>query len=215
MSRKLAGSPPACLMASMVAMARPAPLTTQPMLPVELDVAADAELLGLRPRGGPLRRGRAGRTMSGWRKRALSSKFILASRARRRLSAVTTSGLISASEASFAVKAAVEAAHELDGRAQEVAGQAEWRRRAGGRGRAGSRRRVDRRRCGSSRARRRRPPRSRCRRPRWPSRPGGRCRCRSRCRDRARAGSGICSSTSTRLTMRPSGPVWWVTSACR
>src|SRR5262249_21342848 len=33
MSRKLAGSPPACLIMSMVAMARPAPLMMQPMLP--------------------------------------------------------------------------------------------------------------------------------------------------------------------------------------
>jgi hypothetical protein len=33
MSRKFAGSPPACLIMSMVAMARPAPLMMQPMLP--------------------------------------------------------------------------------------------------------------------------------------------------------------------------------------
>ena len=32
-SRKLAGSPPASLMMSIVAIARPAPLTMQPMLP--------------------------------------------------------------------------------------------------------------------------------------------------------------------------------------
>ncbi len=32
-SRKLAGAPPCSLMMSMVAMARPAPLTMQPMLP--------------------------------------------------------------------------------------------------------------------------------------------------------------------------------------
>ena len=35
-SRKLAGSPPNSLMVSMVAMARPAPLTRQPMLPSRL-----------------------------------------------------------------------------------------------------------------------------------------------------------------------------------
>ena len=35
-SRKLAGWPPKCLMMSMVAMARPAPLTMQPMLPSSL-----------------------------------------------------------------------------------------------------------------------------------------------------------------------------------
>jgi hypothetical protein len=34
MSRKLAGSPPASLIMSMVAMARPAPLTMHPILPV-------------------------------------------------------------------------------------------------------------------------------------------------------------------------------------
>ena len=33
MSRKLAGSPPASLIVSIVAIARPAPLTMQPMLP--------------------------------------------------------------------------------------------------------------------------------------------------------------------------------------
>ncbi len=38
-SRKLAGSPPWYLMMSMVLMARPAPLTRQPMLPVEADEA--------------------------------------------------------------------------------------------------------------------------------------------------------------------------------
>ena len=32
-SRKFAGSPPKCLMMSIVAIARPAPLTMQPMLP--------------------------------------------------------------------------------------------------------------------------------------------------------------------------------------
>ena len=35
-SRKLAGSPPASLMMSMVAMARPAPFTMQPTLPSSL-----------------------------------------------------------------------------------------------------------------------------------------------------------------------------------
>ena len=35
-SRKLAGLPPASLMMSMVAMARPAPLTMQPMVPSSL-----------------------------------------------------------------------------------------------------------------------------------------------------------------------------------
>ena len=35
-SRKFAGWPPKCLMMSMVAMARPAPLTMQPMLPSSL-----------------------------------------------------------------------------------------------------------------------------------------------------------------------------------
>ena len=37
-SRKLAGSPPACLIMSIVAMARPAPLTMQPIVAVQLDV---------------------------------------------------------------------------------------------------------------------------------------------------------------------------------
>ena len=36
MSRKLAGSPPSNLIASIVAMARPAPLTMQPMSPSSL-----------------------------------------------------------------------------------------------------------------------------------------------------------------------------------
>ena len=44
-SRKLAGSPPKYLMMSIVAIARPAPLTMQPMLPVELDVG-EPGLLG-------------------------------------------------------------------------------------------------------------------------------------------------------------------------
>ena len=58
MSRKLAGSPPARLTRSIVVIARPAPLTMQPIVPSSLmKVSVGLARLGDRP--GPPRRGRA------------------------------------------------------------------------------------------------------------------------------------------------------------
>ena len=102
-SRKLAGCPPKCLMMSMVAMARPAPLTMQPMLPSSL-MKFRSNFLASISAGSSSSRSRRS-SSSRWRKRALSSKVILQSRASTLPSAVTTSGLISTRAASTSTKA--------------------------------------------------------------------------------------------------------------
>ena len=91
---------------SIVAIASPAPLTRQPMLPSSemydrsnFDASISA--------GSSSSRSRIA-TMSGWRNSALSSKLIFASSATTLPSPVTISGLISASDASVSSNALVE-----------------------------------------------------------------------------------------------------------
>ena len=92
-SRKFAGSPPTSLIVSIVAMARPAPLTRQPTLPSSL-MNDRPYLLASTSAGSSSLRSRSAAT-SGWRKRALASKLIFASRATTSPWAVTTRGFTS------------------------------------------------------------------------------------------------------------------------
>src|SRR5690606_4249037 len=98
-SRKLAGKPPFSLIRSMVAMARPAPFTMQPMLP------SSATWLSSHSAA---RRARSSSWLGssiafsfGWRYRALPSILILASRQCRLPSLVITSGFTSSSARSL------------------------------------------------------------------------------------------------------------------
>src|SRR3984885_13799340 len=102
-SRKFAGSAPNSLIVSMVAMASPAPLTKQPMLPPSemydrsyFDASTSA--------GSSSSKSRIA-TMSGWRNSAFESKFNFASSAITSPFPVMISGLISASEASRSTNA--------------------------------------------------------------------------------------------------------------
>ncbi len=97
-SRKFAGSPPACLIMSMVAMARPAPLTMQPISPSRRYSSGCARRPG--PRAG---RSATGRACPRWRGGGTSRcrrTTSWASSARTRSSRVTTSGLTSSIVAS-------------------------------------------------------------------------------------------------------------------
>ena len=102
-SRKLAGSAPNNLIASMVAIASPAPFTRQPMLPLS-EMYDRSNLEASTSAGSSSSRSRMA-TISGWRNSALSSKFSLASSASTLPSPVRISGLISASDASHSTKA--------------------------------------------------------------------------------------------------------------
>jgi hypothetical protein len=100
-SRKFAGSPPKSLIVSIVAIARPAPFTMQPMLPsseMYESSCFDASISS----GSSSSMSRIA-TMSGWRNSALSSKLNFASSAITSPEPVTISGLISASDASVSM----------------------------------------------------------------------------------------------------------------
>ncbi len=102
-SRKFAGDAPNSLIVSIVAIARPAPLTRQPMLPSS-EMYERSNFDASISAGSSSSRSRIS-TISGWRKSAFESKLSLASSAITRPSPVTTSGLISASDASVSSNA--------------------------------------------------------------------------------------------------------------
>ena len=102
-SRKFAGSAPNSLMVSIVAIASPAPFTRQPMLPSS-EMYERSNFDASTSAGSSSSRSRMA-TMSGCRKSAFESKLSLASSAITRPSPVTTSGLISASDASVSSNA--------------------------------------------------------------------------------------------------------------
>lgn len=104
MSRKFAGSWPCSLMMSIVAMARPAPFTRQPMVPSS--AMKFRSYFAARSSASSSSEGSPSAAIAFWRNIALSSKSNFASIARTcpsgcaSVAGVTTSGLISASEAS-------------------------------------------------------------------------------------------------------------------
>mmetsp|Transcript_3298 Transcript_3298/g.7975 ORF Transcript_3298/g.7975 Transcript_3298/m.7975 type:complete len:350 (-) Transcript_3298:88-1137(-) len=101
-SRKLAGSPPLSLMMSMVAMARPAPLTRHAMLPSRL-MKLRSCAAACTSRGSSWEVSRCS-WMAFWRKSALSSKLTLASTATTLPSGVSVKGLTSTIVQSHLVK---------------------------------------------------------------------------------------------------------------
>src|SRR5579859_1743571 len=102
-SRKFAGSAPNSLMVSIVAMASPAPFTKQPMLPLS-EMYDKSNFDASISAGSSSSRSRIA-TMSGCRNKALESKLNFASSARTLPSPVKIRGLISANEASHSTKA--------------------------------------------------------------------------------------------------------------
>ena len=101
-SRKLAGSPPYILIISKLAIAKPAPLTIQPIFPSNFIYARsyfDASLSYSSSSFSSLNS-----SISGWRYKALSSKLTLASRHNSLSVSVIIKGLTSTRLASFSKK---------------------------------------------------------------------------------------------------------------
>ncbi|KAH3686640.1 hypothetical protein WICPIJ_002390 [Wickerhamomyces pijperi] len=101
-SKKLAGLPPYKVMTSIVAMAKPAPLTKQPMLPSNL-MKFKSDLEAMTSSGSSWVKSLQEKT-SFCLKAALSSKPNLASIAKTLWSTVSDNGLISIWVASFSMK---------------------------------------------------------------------------------------------------------------